>query len=129
MIKRNDHIGIPVQDMDKMIAFYTEIMGLTVNLRYVFDGGELVLLGKTETDVQIELIWREQSNEDERPHLCFEVEDLDATAAAMKAKGATFQVDPRVVNDGHNRNAWVVDPEGMRIELLEPNMLSVKDRL
>ncbi len=129
MIKRNDHIGIPVRDMDAMIAFYSDVMGLTVNLRYPFNGGELALLGTTKDEVQIELIYREQFNENERPHLCFEVEDIAATATAMKAKGATFTVDPREVNNGHNRNAWVVDPEGTRIELLEPNMLAVKHML
>ncbi|MEL6273320.1 MAG: VOC family protein [Chloroflexota bacterium] len=129
MIKRNDHIGIPVRDMEPMIAFYTDVMGLTVNLRFQFKGGELVLLGTTENEVQIELIYREQFDENERPHLCFEVEDIVATAEAMKAKGAIFTVDPREVNNGNNRNAWVVDPEGTRIELLEPSMLTVKHAL
>lgn len=127
MVKRNDHIGMAVQDMETMVQFYTNVIGLKVNLRYQFNGGELVLLGTDENEVQIELIKRETFNEDERPHLCFEVEDIIATVETMRAQGAEVIKEPRIVNEGKNRNAWVVDPQGTRIELLEPNMLSVKD--
>ncbi len=129
MIKRNDHIGISVRDIEEMIRFYTEVMGLSVNLRYQFATGELALLGTTEDEVQIELIQRDAFDETEWPHLCFEVDDIEATVAAMKAKGAQFSVAPRVVNNGNNKNAWLVDPQGTRIELLEPNMISVRDKL
>jgi len=48
----------------------------------------------------------------------YRVRDLDRLLAQLRARGAA--VDPRVTTDDNGKFAWVVDPEGNRIELWEP---------
>jgi predicted enzyme related to lactoylglutathione lyase len=50
--------------------------------------------------------------------LNFRVADLDALLAALKAEGVT--IDPKREDADYGRFAWIVDPDGNRIELWEP---------
>jgi predicted enzyme related to lactoylglutathione lyase len=51
--------------------------------------------------------------------LNFRVRDLDAMLAQLRAKGADVPEDPQDMA-GVGRFAWVIDPEGNRIELWQP---------
>ena len=48
----------------------------------------------------------------------FMVEDLDALLAALREEGV--EIDPRREDYDYGRFAWIMDPEGNRIELWEP---------
>jgi len=48
----------------------------------------------------------------------YRVDDLDALLEALKAEGV--QIDPKREDHEYGRFAWVVDPEGNKIELWEP---------
>ncbi len=48
----------------------------------------------------------------------FEVDDLDAMCARLKAKGV--EILKREDNDPNGRFAWIVDPDGTKIELWQP---------
>jgi predicted enzyme related to lactoylglutathione lyase len=48
----------------------------------------------------------------------FRVDNLDELLAALTAAGA--EVDPKREDYGYGRFAWIVDPEGNRVELWEP---------
>jgi predicted enzyme related to lactoylglutathione lyase len=48
----------------------------------------------------------------------FRVTDLDGLLAALRAEGVT--VDDKREEYDYGRFAWIVDPEGNRIELWEP---------
>ena len=48
----------------------------------------------------------------------YRVRDLDRMLAQLRALGVG--VDPKVTEDFNGRFAWVVDPEGNKIELWEP---------
>ena len=48
----------------------------------------------------------------------FRVANLDAMLAALRAEGV--EVDDRIEEYEHGRFAWIMDPEGNRIELWEP---------
>jgi hypothetical protein len=50
--------------------------------------------------------------------LNFRVRDLDAMLAQLRAAGIT--IDRQEAEQGVGRFAWLVDPEGNRIELWEP---------
>jgi catechol 2,3-dioxygenase-like lactoylglutathione lyase family enzyme len=56
-------------------------------------------------------------------HLSWEAKDLDAEAAAMKARGVTFREEPHaLVNQlGQRQKTSVLDgPDGVRIDLVQP---------
>jgi predicted enzyme related to lactoylglutathione lyase len=48
----------------------------------------------------------------------YQVDDLDALLEALKAEGVT--VDPKREDHEYGRFAWIIDPEGNKIELWEP---------
>jgi predicted enzyme related to lactoylglutathione lyase len=48
----------------------------------------------------------------------FRVADLDALLAALQAEGVA--IDPKREDYDYGRFAWIMDPEGNRIELWEP---------
>ncbi len=48
----------------------------------------------------------------------YRVRNLDAMLAQLRALGVT--VDPKVTDDFNGKFGWVVDPEGNKIELWEP---------
>ena len=53
-------------------------------------------------------------------HLGFGPRSMDATAADLKAKGVTFTAEPAAKpNQFGHRTAYVEDPSGVRIELVE----------
>ena len=51
-------------------------------------------------------------------HFGLQVSDIDAVAAALKAKGAEFTMDPKTVRPGI-RVCFLRGPQGISIELLE----------
>jgi len=48
----------------------------------------------------------------------YRVDDLDALLEALKQEGV--EIDPKRENADYGRFAWIIDPEGNRIELWEP---------
>jgi predicted enzyme related to lactoylglutathione lyase len=50
--------------------------------------------------------------------LNFRVDDLDGLLAALRAEG--LEVDEKVEEYDYGGFAWIMDPEGNRIELWEP---------
>ena len=48
----------------------------------------------------------------------YRVDDLDALLAALKEEGV--EIDPKREDADYGRFAWIMDPEGNRIELWEP---------
>lgn len=48
----------------------------------------------------------------------YRVDDLDALLEQLHAEGVT--IDPKRENHEYGRFAWIIDPDGNRIELWEP---------
>jgi predicted enzyme related to lactoylglutathione lyase len=48
----------------------------------------------------------------------FRVDNMDDLLKALREEGVT--IDPKVENSDYGKFAWIVDPEGNRIELWEP---------
>jgi len=60
-------------------------------------------------------------------HLCLTVDDMDATLAEIAARGLPIEGEASRGKDG-NRQYWLTDPDGNRIELMEmaPDSLQAK---
>ncbi len=58
--------------------------------------------------------------------LNYRVDDLDALLATLRSEG--IGVDDRRENSKYGRFAWVMDPEGNRIELWEPPRMRRRSR-
>ena len=138
-----NHTGIVVHDMDAMVKFYAEVIGLT-KLREIeavapptgdhtgFPGAKrkLVFVGYPDGQ-QIELV--KYYNPAEKPghldrnhlgtaHLCFNVSDLAKVHSEFASKGVTFQTEPKWRDTPAVRVGIIYarDPEGNWLEFIQP---------
>lgn len=51
-------------------------------------------------------------------HLCLLVDDLNGTVEQLRKEGVTIEQEPKVGLD-YNRQAWIRDPDGNPIELMQ----------
>jgi len=117
-----DHINLVVEDLDRMIAFYQDALGLKVTKRATITGdwiGATVGLKDPHADVvyldldagpRIELIRYNHPKLDRPPnvdkpnapglrHFAFRVDDIDALVVRLKQVGVRFFADVQKVPD------------------------------
>ena len=119
------HIGIKVKNLEKSIAFYTETMGFPEMFRLYRDDGRAWLVYLRITDDQYLEIFPE-AIQDRAPepennginHFCLTVENIEEIVCQLEAKGVALYW-PLKTGADNNRQAWVQDPDGNRIELME----------
>lgn len=122
------HTMLRTGDLDRSIAFYTEILGMQLLRKKDYPDGEFTLafLGygaESETTV-IELTynWGVDSYElgNAYGHIAIEVDDVYAAADKIKAMGGKILREAGPGNGGTSTLAFVEDPDGYPIELLGP---------
>jgi catechol 2,3-dioxygenase-like lactoylglutathione lyase family enzyme len=125
MIYRYHHLHLICSNLERMITFFTEILGAKLNERRKFTGVDGASLDLNGTMINLRV-----SREDDfikgdssqkcygYDHLALEVEDLDASYQELKGKGVTFTVPPQ--HSGKRRNAFFNGPDNISIELLQP---------
>jgi catechol 2,3-dioxygenase-like lactoylglutathione lyase family enzyme len=145
-VKAVHHIGITVPDLDQGIAFYNGVLGLEffdppspvfenedLGERVGVPGAALrqVNLKLGGTIVELLEYTAPAPPYEDRPilanargaaHVCFEVEDVEATKAELEAAGVEFLSDVNVVDEGVLAGwRWVYfrDPFGIVLELVE----------
>ena len=119
------HIAIKVKDLDVSLDYYINKLGFPEMLRLHHDDGSVWLVYLRITDDQYLEIFPGAEN-DRAPgwnanganHMCWTIDDLDACVADLKSKGITMMAEIKAGADG-NRQAWLEDPDGNRIELME----------
>lgn len=119
------HLALKVTDLDRSLRFWRDGVGLQEMERLRGEDGTAWLVYLRITDTQfLELL--PGAKTDRAPadgvngvnHICLTVRDLDQTAAALAAQGIALTSPISRGLDG-NRGAWIVDPDGNRIELME----------
>jgi catechol 2,3-dioxygenase-like lactoylglutathione lyase family enzyme len=142
MITGMQHVGISVSDIERSIAFYTEVFGMELlgGGVFPFEGplfeqvmalegarGRLCMLRRGS--LQVELFEfehpRPKPKDPDYPvadrgisHFCVAVDDIDATYAAMTAAGVRFHC-PVLTFVGGIRATYGRDPDGNVFELIE----------
>lgn len=124
MIKRLLHTRYRVQDLEKTVSFYKEVLGLEETRRHTSGrGSQLVFLKAPDSEEEIELCKFDESGPvvvgPDLTHLAFEVDDLEEFARHSAAKGYPLSDGPHQ-SSGGSRIAFIDAPEGYEIELIEP---------
>ncbi|CAH0293345.1 VOC family protein [Peribacillus sp. YIM B13472] len=125
-VKRVDHIGVVVKDIEKSIAFYQDVLDLKLKARMTHTNGviELAFLGYQESDeTEIELI---QGYSDTLPseatihHFAITVDDIEEEYARIKSLDNTELIDEEIVTlpNGY-RYFYVYGPEKEWIEFFQ----------
>jgi lactoylglutathione lyase len=121
-IKKLLHTRYRVNDLEKTVAFYRDMLGLKETDRFKSPrGSELVFLKAPEGDEEIELCSYPASGPVQVPadltHLAFEVDNLEAFAKQLEKKGVKL-------SDGPSKGpgivfAFIDAPEGYEVELIQ----------
>ena len=109
---------IIVENMEKSIKFYTEVMGFEVDNQFIPRPGVIITLLKSEGDAMIELI-KNTENEIGLYSVGMEVKDLNTTVKELKSKGAKITMEPVAITVGSL--AFLEDPNGVKIALIQHN--------
>lgn len=124
-----DHLVLRVRDPDRMIDFYTRVLGCSVDWRRPDFGGLCHLRVGPSTMIDMVPVdsdlgkrggaapGSEGRNVD---HFCLQVENFDVAAitAHLEAHGAQLgQTMSRYGAEGRGDSIYVIDPEGNTVEL------------
>ncbi len=133
-IRDIDHIVLRVSDLDRMLGFYCDVLGCTLERRKDDIGLVQLRAGRSLVDlvpVEGELgraggaaPGRAGRNMD---HVCFRLESFDETSLAehLSAQGVQpGRVVTRYGAEGEGPSMYVEDPEGNTVELKGPPLAS-----
>ena len=123
-IKAIGHVALRVVDIDRTLDFYVRGLGFEEMFRLDRDG-ELWIVYLRITDQQFLELFpggdgdrAPEGNSIGYNHICLEVDDLDEVIANLTAQGIQLTRPKKVALDG-NAQAWIEDPDGHRIELMQ----------
>ena len=95
MFKHVKFSGLPVSDQDRAVAFYSDLMGLTLATAQQYgSGGRGIELESPGSPTRILFERRLDEAPGEQPSLNIVVENVDTAYAALLAKGVVFDQDP-----------------------------------
>jgi lactoylglutathione lyase len=117
------HARYRVDDLDKTVKFYREILGLEeVSRKKSPRGSELVFLKVSDSDTLIELCSYPAAGpvkvQPDLTHLAFEVDSLSEFEEHLAAHGLKYSDGPTRLSGG-GAFAFIDAPEGYEIELIE----------
>ncbi len=121
------HTMLRVGDLDRSIEFYTDLLGMKLlrqadneeyryTLAFVGYGDE-----KDHTVLELTYNWDQSEYDmgDAYGHIAIGVDDIYALCDQLSAKGADVYRKPGPVKGGKTVIAFVRDPDGYAIELIE----------
>jgi catechol 2,3-dioxygenase-like lactoylglutathione lyase family enzyme len=131
VIKKVNHFSIVVKDLDQVVAFFRDLLGLTdIWPIYEYEGTELdvsiglpgarahcriakIEVGETIIEFMQYLAppgreLKGAPNDVGTPHIAFEVDDLDGMYASLKQRGVRFKSEPLALttDERHPMYGW-----------------------
>lgn len=118
---------IRVGDLDRSIEFYTKVLGMELLRKKDYPDGKFTLAfvgyGPEDTYPAIELTYNWDKDRydlgDGFGHIALGVKDIYATCEAIRSAGGKIVREPGPMKHGTTVIAFVEDPDGYRIELIE----------
>jgi len=107
------HLLLQATDLDRLVEFYTEVVGFHVNERSTFgDGRPLVILEERMglTELPETRAGAGQAVE----HIAFQVPDIDELVESLEEHDVTIDDGPKETSYG--MSVYFFDPDGNRIE-------------
>jgi len=131
MLTRIDHIGMAVQNINDALRFFQDALGLELDHVALEEGGRTRVAFMPVGSSEVELV---EPQDDESGlakflakrgegihHICFEVDDIDAALARLKAHGAQLIDETPRTNAAGMRYAFIhpKSAHGVLIELYQ----------
>lgn len=126
------HTMLRVGDLERSIAFYTEVLGMRLLRRKDYPGGRFTLAfvgyGDESNTAVLELTHNWDTNSYDLGsgygHIAIGVDDIVAVCDQMRAKGGRVVREPGPMKNGTTVIAFVEDPDGYKVELIEQSSRS-----
>jgi lactoylglutathione lyase len=121
------HTMIRVGELDRSLDFYTRVLGMKLLRRKDYPEGRFTLAfvgyGPEDSNTVLELTHNWDTPQYALGtgfgHIALGVGDLHATCEAIRAAGGRIVREPGPMKHGATVLAFVEDPDGYRIELIE----------
>jgi lactoylglutathione lyase len=122
------HTMLRVMDLEASLKFYREGLGFSLVSRNEYPEGKFTLVflrapGDSDEGPLIELTHNWETSHYERGdaygHVAYEVDSIEAIRARLREHGFDLSWGPGETPSGKTRMAFVDDPDGYEIELLE----------
>ena len=130
------HTMVRVKDLDKSLDFYCNALGLVETRRYESEQGRFTLIflsapgdldrAKTDQAPLVELTYNWDQSEpydlgNGWGHMALEVSDVYAACEKLAEAGVNITRAPGPMKHGTRVIAFIEDPDGYKIELIQPN--------
>jgi lactoylglutathione lyase len=121
------HTMFRVKNLDDSLRFYTEVLGMRLLRKKDYPSGEFTLafvgFGEESETAVIELThnWGRTDYQlgDAFGHVALGVDDIQKTVEAIRASGGKITREPGPMKHGTTVIAFVEDPDGYKIELIQ----------
>ena len=121
------HMMLRVGDLERSIAFYTEVLGMDLLRRKEYPSGRFTLAflgyGPEENNTVLELThnWDTSSYNlgAGYGHIALGVSNINETCEMIRTNGGKIVREPGAMKHGTTVIAFVEDPDGYKIELIQ----------
>lgn len=121
------HTMLRVGDLERSLEFYTGVLGMRLLRRKDYPGGRFTLAfvgyGEESEHTVLELThnWDTEAYEigEGYGHIAIGVDDITGTCQAISEKGGKVVRPPGPMQHGSTVIAFVEDPDGYRVELIQ----------
>ena len=125
------HTMLRVRNLDASLKFYTDLLGMRLIKKNDYPEGKFTLAfvgyGPEETNTVLELTYNYGDNEYEigtaYGHIALETSDIYETTETLRAGGAEIVREPGPMKHGKTHIAFIKDPDGYLVELVQPDWL------
>jgi lactoylglutathione lyase len=129
------HTMLRVGDLDRSINFYCEVLGMQLLRRKDYPGGKFTLafvgFGDEATHTAIELTYNWDTDKYDLGngygHIALGIDDIYQACAEIKARGGKVTREPGPMKHGTTEIAFVEDPDGYKIELIQTKSADAKE--
>ena len=119
------HTMIRVKDIDKSIDFYTKLLEMEVSEKRRLDDCWLYFLSDKASGQQIELTYNDETPQNGYEigsgfgHFAFGVNSMDEFTKKLNSLGYSYLYEPFDLTGKGSTIAFIKDPDGYEIELIE----------
>jgi lactoylglutathione lyase len=121
------HTMLRVGDLDRSLRFYCDVLGMRLLRRKDYPGGRFTLAfvgyGSEDETAVLELTYnwdtKEYSLGNGFGHVAIGVDDIHARCAEFRRQGAKVVREPGPMQHGTTQIAFLEDPDGYRVELIQ----------
>ena len=121
------HTMLRVGDLERSLDFYSNVLGMTILRRKDYPNGRFTLAfvgyGDESSNAAIELTHNWDTNTYDigtgYGHVALGMENIYTACDAIRVKGGKITREPATMKHGTTEIAFVEDPDGYKIELIQ----------